>query len=464
MAFDSLKERTRHNLSTLKASPLAELSGALGDLGTLLPLMIGLALSGSISLSTTLVFSGVFNILTGVVFGVPIPVQPMKAIAASAIASSVHTSETVAAGSLVGLAVLILGVTGLLNHAMRIIPVPVIKGIQLGAGLSLTITAGRLIQSLGWIHPSVLDNRVWALAFFIILLATQSLPRFPYALVLFLLGILFAMLTIVVPSIDDDMGLGGGNKGHANHGNRLPGPHLWHPHLLLPSYTPTAIGMAVSQLPLTLLNSIIAVSALSSDLLPSIPAPSPAALSFSVGGMNILGCWFGSMPVCHGSGGLAAQYRFGARSGASIILLGLLKLFVGLVFGDSLLDLLGEFPRGMLGVMVLAAGLELAGVGESLNSSTPALGVEDGDMNRGGGGGGAGGVLDRVMKLDEKERKRRWAVMLLTAAGSVGFRNAGVGFVAGMLCHWSYKAADWIVGRRAMGLGSRERAPLLGGD
>jgi hypothetical protein len=67
-----------NNVSTLRRSPLAEISGSLGDLGTLLPLMIALALQESISLSTTLVFSGLWNIVTGVVFGIPLPVQPMK--------------------------------------------------------------------------------------------------------------------------------------------------------------------------------------------------------------------------------------------------------------------------------------------------------------------------------------------------------------------------------------------------
>lgn len=77
-ALAELARRNRHNLRTLRQSPAAELSGALGDLGTLLPLMIALALQGSIDLSSTLVFSGLFNIITGAVFGIPLPVQPMK--------------------------------------------------------------------------------------------------------------------------------------------------------------------------------------------------------------------------------------------------------------------------------------------------------------------------------------------------------------------------------------------------
>ena len=73
-----LSHITRYNLQVLRSSPASEISGALGDLGTLLPLTIALAIQGSIDLPTTLVFSGVFNVVTGAVFGIPLPVQPMK--------------------------------------------------------------------------------------------------------------------------------------------------------------------------------------------------------------------------------------------------------------------------------------------------------------------------------------------------------------------------------------------------
>lgn len=80
MALKDIPKFTKHNLRTLRHAPVSEISGALGDLGTLLPLMIALALQGSISLSTTLVFSGIFNIATGAAFGLPLPVQPSKQI------------------------------------------------------------------------------------------------------------------------------------------------------------------------------------------------------------------------------------------------------------------------------------------------------------------------------------------------------------------------------------------------
>ena len=73
-----LRHLNQNNVATLRTAPLAEVSGSLGDLGTLLPLMIALAVQGSIKLGSTLIFTGLFNVLTGVLFGIPLPVQPMK--------------------------------------------------------------------------------------------------------------------------------------------------------------------------------------------------------------------------------------------------------------------------------------------------------------------------------------------------------------------------------------------------
>jgi len=73
-----LRSSCANNVAAFRRAPFAELSGSVGDMGTLLPLMVALAINGSISLSTTLVFSGLWNILTGVAFGIPLPVQPMK--------------------------------------------------------------------------------------------------------------------------------------------------------------------------------------------------------------------------------------------------------------------------------------------------------------------------------------------------------------------------------------------------
>ena len=349
--------------------------------------------------------------------------------------------------------VLVLSVTGLLRWATRVIPVPVIKGIQFGAGLSLVISAGTsLLRPLPWVLGSPLDNRLWALAAFLALIATQRLPRFPYALIVFLVGVLLAVLTVLLPGEGND---------------HLPGFGLWRPRAALPAWTADAVGIGVAQLPLTTLNSVVAASALAADLLPGLPAPSVTALGLSVAAMNLAGCWFGAMPVCHGAGGLAAQYRFGARSGASIVLLGALKILVGAFLGESLLDLLRAFPRALLGIMVIAAGLELARVGQSLNYGASdlwetAVGEGEGEGSRGGvtDGGGTGGGGKRHRPVSDEERAERWTVMLMTTAGILAFKNDAVGFIAGLLCHAAYAIAHALE-RRQRERRRGERAPLL---
>jgi SulP family sulfate permease len=68
----------------------------------------------------------------------------------------------------------------------------------------------------------------------------------------------------------------------------------------------------------------------------------------------------GGMPVCHGAGGLAAHYRFGARTGGSNIMIGIIFVIIALVFGRIGIALLSSIPYAILGTLLLFAGLELA--------------------------------------------------------------------------------------------------------
>ncbi|TVY62883.1 Molybdate transporter [Lachnellula suecica] len=421
MAFTRIRQLHASNVNALRRSPLAEISGSLGDLGTLLPLMIALAVNNSISLSSTLVFSGLWNILTGVFFGIPLPVQPMKAIAAVAIARKFTIEETVSAGFTTAGVVFIFSVTGILRWFTHVIPTPVVKGIQVGAGLSLVISAGTsLLQPLGWITPNAGDNLIWAVFAFLALLSTQTIPRVPYALLIFLLGLIISAI------------LAGWHNS--------PSFAIWHPITVVPSWSDFktgALDAGLGQIPLTTLNSIIAVSYLAADLLPHIPTPGVTEIGISVALMNLIGGWFGAMPVCHGSGGLAAQYRFGARSGASIIILGIFKMVVGLVFGETLVGLLKEYLKSLLGIMVLAAGLELAKVGESLNYGARDLWEASDSPEAEPGQEGS----KRQRQLSDDERKERWTVMFMTIGFLLAFKNDGVGFLAGILCHLAYRSA-----------------------
>lgn len=342
-----------------------------------------------------------------------------------------------AAGQWVGAAVFIMSATGLLRWVVRVVPIPVVKGIQLGAGLSLILGAGSsLLQPLHWVHPA-LDNRIWALVAFLALIGTQKLSRFPYALLFFALALLFAFVQVFMSQ------------------QSLPWFHVWHPQFVMPRWVgkddSPALWMAIGQLPLTTLNSIIAVSALSQDLLPDLPTPSVGSIGISVALMNLTSTWFGGMPVCHGAGGLAAQYRFGARSGSSIIVLGVFKLVMGLLFGETLVDLLRHYPKSLLGIMVIAAGLELAKVGQSLNQGASDLWHTAARQD-----------IRRHRDLSDDERTERWTVMLMTTAGILAFRNDAVGFLAGMLCHGAYRLSERLAKRCSRrGIFPTEHDPLL---
>lgn len=416
MASSSLRAIHNHNLSTFRSQPLAEISGSLGDLGTFLPIVIALTEGQQISLATTLIFTGIFNILTGICFGIPLPVQPMKAIAAVAILKSLNAGEVAAAGLFVSICILLLSVTGLLTWITRVVPIPVVKGIQVGAGLSLIIAAGtKVLADLGWKSPTWADNHLWVIFAFLALLVSSRVQRTPYALIVSVLGLVFAGIRLN----------GSG-----------PGFHVWKPYtqvLKSEDWRNGILQAGIGQLPLTTLNSVVAVTHLAADLLPDVATPSVTAIGLSIAGMNLFGIWFGAMPVCHGSGGLAAQYRFGARSGASVVFLGIVKLVIGLLFGESLTGLLKSFPTSFLSVMIIAAGLELASVGESLNTNRAR------DLQK---------REDQNSSIAEAERKKRWTVMLVTAGLLVAFKNDAIGFIAGLFCHWSYTLPEYVAGLR----------------
>ena len=476
--YDGIKAHllkvNRHNLRTFRNQPLAEISGSFGDMGTLLPLLIALAVQHSISLPTTLVFSGLANIFTGLAFGLPLPVQPMKAIAAVAIAQSLTLKETVSAGIFVAAAIAFLSITGLIRWFTNVIPLPIIKGIQLGTGLSLIIAAGPIYK-----HNTE-SNWVVFLAFLGLLISTTIYKRLPYALVVLIVGII--VIVVFYPNDKDYIPLPdypvGPGQSHPNDSYDTEGPwfRIWYPHTTIPSpqdFAKGVIDAGIGQLPLTTLNSVIAVTFLAADLFPpatTVPTPSTTAVGLSVAAANLIGCWFGAMPVCHGSGGLAAQYRFGARSGASVIFLGLVKLLLGLFASPVAQLVVGWFPASLLCVLLVAAGLELSLAGEGLNTARARdladhvtrqrregewrrqfrsvqqqqrhgddcfVSEDVGEAQLHAAAPPEDEELD--VRLTEEQRRRRWTVMMTTVGGILAFKNDAVGFIAGMLCHWFFQ-------------------------
>ncbi|MBI4538126.1 MAG: sulfate transporter [Gemmatimonadetes bacterium] len=319
---------------------LSEASGALGDLGTFVPLVVSLVAVVHMDAGSVLLFAGLFNIATGLLFNQPLPVQPMKAIAAVAIAEGLSPGAVAAAGLSGGAFVLALALVGGVEALEKTIPRPVVRGIQLGIGLKLLAAGVAMAMGTPW---TAADGRIVAVIAGALVLLAERRRRFPSALLLFLAGL--AILAWSSPGVFRGLDVGWSG-----------------PILTVPTLAEWRAGIArgaLPQVPLTLLNSVIAVCALSEDLF-SGRGIGTRKMAVSVGLMNLVGCWFGGMPACHGSGGLAGQYRFGARTGGSVVMLGAAKVALGVAFGAAALALLQAYPDSILGVLLVFAGAELA--------------------------------------------------------------------------------------------------------
>ena len=115
------------------------------------------------------------------------------------------------------------------------------------------------------------------------------------------------------------------------------------------------------QLSLTLTNAVIVTASLARELFPSTGSiASERRLAFSSGLANLLLCPFGAMPMCHGAGGLAAQFRFGARTGLAPIIFGAVLLVLAIAFADHAAALVALIPMGAVGSLLIFAGTDLA--------------------------------------------------------------------------------------------------------
>ena len=248
----------RYNLHTLRTAPLPEISGALGDLPTFLPLFLALTERRLIAPGATLVVAGLTNVYTGLVFGIPLPVQPMKAIAAAALlpASDLRAADVASAGIFVGACVALLTLTGTLERFTRSLPRSVVRGVQLGAGLGLAVGAAGTMRDGLADDPGVL-----LVALAMLVPATLHPRRVPYVLILVGLSILGPLVVAAIAcAVRHDCA------------DARWAFALWKPRIRVPDgrqFARGALGPGLGQLPLTTLNSVVAVVYLAHDLYPN---------------------------------------------------------------------------------------------------------------------------------------------------------------------------------------------------
>ncbi|UOG75059.1 putative sulfate/molybdate transporter [Hymenobacter tibetensis] len=316
-----------------------ELAGALGDLGTDLPLLIGvLAASGADSASVLVMF-GLMQVFSGLWYGMPMPVQPLKAFAALVIAQKLPGRVIYGGGLAIGISMFFLSVTGLIDSLARLVPKPVVRGIQFGLALQLATLA--LKQ---YVPADGLPGYALAAVGFVVTVVLLGNRRWPAALVVIALGVVYALFFKL------DLGTA----------QRAIGLHLpsWH----TPAWADVAQGallLALPQIPLSLGNSILATRQIAHDYFPERNL-TVKQISFTYALMNLVNPFLGGFPVCHGSGGMVGHYAFGARTGGSVVLYGALFLVLGLFFSQGFQQVVQIFPLPILGVLLLFESLTLA--------------------------------------------------------------------------------------------------------
>ena len=315
-----------------------ELAGAFGDLGTLIPFVLGYMALNNMDPLGILVAFGVFQIFVGLYFKTPISVQPMKAIGGMAITHGMSPGVIWGSGIFTGLFWLLMGLTGAVTWIEKITTKPVIRGIMLGLGLSF------IIEGLGMMKA----QPVIALGGALLTLLLLNNRRLPATLMLLGYGIVLAF--IQKPELVKDLS-------HLTIQFRWPeltfGRISWKE--LLAGF----VFLGLPQAPLTLGNAIIATVGENNQHFPDRKVTA-RKISIDHGVMNLFSSFIGGVPMCHGAGGMAAHLRFGARTGGALVILGMILLVIGFFLSDSVTLLLQLFPRPVLGVLLFFAGVELA--------------------------------------------------------------------------------------------------------
>lgn len=303
-----------------------ELTGAVGDSVTVIPLVVALATLTDVSLPHVLVGFGAFQVVWGVVYGLPLSVEPMKALAALAIAGSLTYAELALAGVALGTVLLVVGLSGTLGAVERWIGGPVIRGVQFAVALVLFETG----LDLALATPSV-----GAVGVGLVGIAALAGRRSAAGLVVVATSLAVAVSTTGLPT------------------PTLPG--LPPRPAFAAAATAPAVRGTLAQLAMTVGNAALATSLLLADRLDA--EVTPDALATSMGVMNLLAVPLGGIPMCHGCDGVSGKYAFGARTGGANVVVGVGYLAAALVATTALV---AAIPLAMIGAVLGVVALSLA--------------------------------------------------------------------------------------------------------
>jgi hypothetical protein len=329
-----------------------ELAGAVADLGVLLPIAVALIVANGLSATAVLLPAGLLYVTVALAYGLPIPVQPLKAFGAIAIAKDLGSDEIAAGALLMGAIFVVLGRTGLIDLAAKAFPKALIRGVQITVGLLFLKIAWGLVAD----PPSSFDEGGLgtstaagvALLGLVFLLALRKV-----AISLALVG---AGVALMLVQAGDELALGP---------SALVLPTL-DADVLLTALT----VLVIPQLPLSFANSCLATADAARTYFGERAAPiRPGRLAQTFGSANVVAGAMSGMPVCHGAGGLTAHHAFGARTGGAPLAIGIVLLVLALAAGSGLAAVLTAFPLPILAALLAAAGVLHVGLARDLEGA-----------------------------------------------------------------------------------------------
>ena len=341
-----------------------ELAGSLGDVGTLLPLAIGMIIINGLDPAGLFLSVGLFYILSGIYYGVTVPVQPMKVIGAYAIATAMSPSQIVASGILVALFLLVVGGTGAITVIGKYTPKPVVRGVQLSTGTLLMAQGVKFMVGSSKFQALRQAAEPY--------LSIQSLGPIPIGIIVGIIGAVLTLLLLDNKKFPAGLlvilgGLGLGLVLGTHEGFDKLRISVYIP-AILPFGMPTSadftfalLVLVLPQIPMTLGNAVIAYSDLSGQYFgEDSKKVTYRASCITMGLANAVSSLIGGMPLCHGAGGLAAHYRFGARTAGSNLMIGSIFLALAVFLGIHALAIVYLVPMSILGVLLVFAGSQLA--------------------------------------------------------------------------------------------------------
>lgn len=341
-----------------------ELAGSLGDLGTLLPLAMGMILVNGLSPAGIFFCVGLFYIYSGLYYRVTTAVQPMKVISAYAVAAALSSQQIMAATLVMAVILAIVGASGAIGWVARHTPKSVIRGVQLSTGVLLMTQGIKFmvgVSPLQQLHQLAEPYLVW-----------QQIGPMPIGIPMGIAGVMLTLLLLdnrklpaglVVIGFGVVLGICLGAFQSLDAFGLELGIPLWLENgvPVKLDFTFAFFALVLPQIPMTIGNAVLANADLSLQYFGTTARRVTArSLCLSMAVANLLAFFFGGMPMCHGAGGLAAHYRFGARTAGSNLMIGLFMVIAVILFGDRLLALFHLIPLAILGVLLFFAGGQLA--------------------------------------------------------------------------------------------------------